>query len=62
MTPIEYVNEILDFRTHIKKIQNSIKTCEECDNQNDANYYREALKEIIKIRQTVETKIYKSKP
>lgn len=61
MKPIEYVNELLDFPTHIKKIQNAIKVCEECNNKNDASYYKEALKEILKIRQNIEVKIAKER-
>lgn len=61
MKPIEKVNEMLDFPGHIKKLQYHINTAKQNDDKEAEDYWSECLKELIKVRQTVETKIYKQK-
>lgn len=64
MKPIEKVNEMLDFTTHIKYLQSKIdycKTIEEESTLEDVKYWEDCLKELLKVRHTVEVKIYKIK-
>lgn len=64
MKPIEKINEILDFSSHIRYLQDRISTCKKVKEESsskDLKYWEDCLEELLKVRNTVEVKIYKSK-
>jgi len=61
MKPLEQINEMLDFSTHIKTIQFHLNIARLNNNKEDDEYWSECLREMLKVRHTVEIKLYKSK-